>query len=53
MSRRQTRPERFLDWGIRIIKKTGELAKAGIWIEKVYKNEMVREIYKAVISWLL
>jgi len=45
--------ERFLDCCAVVGKKLGKVAVAFSWIEKVYKNEMVREIYRAVTSWLL
>jgi hypothetical protein len=45
--------ERFLDCCAVVGKKLGKVAVAFSWIEKVYKNEMVREIYKTVTSWLI
>jgi hypothetical protein len=53
MNRRQTKFERFLNQGTKIIRKLGEMAKASLWIEKVYRNEMVREVFKIITSWLL
>lgn len=36
--------KKFLDWCIVIGEKLGKVISAFSWVEKVYKNEMVREI---------
>jgi len=40
--------EKFLDWCVVVGKKLGKVVVAFSWIEKVYKNETVKEIMSKI-----
>lgn len=49
---RPSKMEQFLDKCERVAKKLGRVVKAFAWIEKVYKNEMVKALFARIWAML-